>query len=194
MSASLVWLGFLPVVAFLCFDSPVAPRRGLWAALALGAMEAGAALAYASGAPDIASLGAFAVLAGLVALSLRTGDSFYFKIHGPIINALTALVLLGAWYIFNRALLLDVALKEVGLERLAAANPSVGKDAVAEMLRLLSLHLPWWLLLHALLTVYAAANWGKWAWAFVRIPGFFVMLFLASNFAGAAALGPAASP
>jgi hypothetical protein len=52
----------------------------------------------------------------------------------------------------------------------------------------LSYQLPAWLILHSLFTIYAASNWGKWAWALVRVPGFVLTLMLASAFAQAAVI------
>ena len=187
MNSSFIWLGFLPILAYVALDSFSGRITALWGALALGAAELAFTLIRFK-ALDYLSVVAFLMLAAFVALSLRTRNDFYFKIQGALVNILSAFVLLGGWYLFHKALLLDMAVKYVGLDQLAAMNPALDKDMVAEMLRVLSLQLPWWLLLHSLFTIYAAANWSKWAWAFVRIPGFFVALFMAANFAGAAAM------
>ncbi|MEO7425767.1 MAG: hypothetical protein ABI036_11310 [Fibrobacteria bacterium] len=187
MNSSMLWFGFLPVIAFLIMDSLSGKRRALWGALVLGGIEAGYTLAV-FGSLDYLSLLAFAVLAASVIVSLRSQDDFYFKIQGALINVLFAIVMLVAFYGFHRALLLDAANKYLDLDQLVAMNPQVKKDLVVETFRLLSYQLPWWLVLHSLWTVYAAANWGKWAWAFVRLPGFILMLVLASAFAQAAAM------
>jgi hypothetical protein len=63
-----------------------------------------------------------------------------------------------------------------------SGDPRLTPEVVAELLRLFSYQLPWWLLLHALLTLHAATNWGKWGWAMVRLPGFLLMFILASAF------------
>ncbi|GEM_PF-2503800 len=185
MNANLVWFGFLPVIAYLLLDSFAGKRKALWGALCLGAGEAiFSVLQY--GAFDYLSLLSFLILGIFVVASLRTQDDFYFKIHGALINILMAAIMLGAWYIFHKALLLDMADKYIGLDKLIALNPTLDKDTVAETFRVLSYQLPGWLILHSLFTIYAAANWGKWAWAFVRVPGFILTLILASAFAQAA--------
>ena len=181
MISSLIPFGFLPVIAFLVSGTVFGKRPALWAALAVGACELGFTFASAKGV-DVMALAGFALLAGLIAASLRSDDDFYFKISGPLASIAAAIILIVAWHGFNRALLLDLSAKQFGLEKLAALDPRLTKDTVAEMLRLLSFHLPWWLLLHALFTIYAAANWGKWAWAVVRVPGFLFVLLLASSF------------
>jgi hypothetical protein len=182
--------GFLPVIAWLVAGSLFGRRPALWAALAAGAFEVGWLSALLR-APDWPGLAAFALLAALISASLRTGDDTWFKIHWPLLSMAAALVLIAAWHLFDRALLLDAAVKGAGLDWLAALDPRLTPDTVAEMLRLLSLQLPWWLLLHALFTLFAAINWGKWTWALVRVPGFLAMLMLASGFIQGAVLGDA---
>ena len=185
MNSNLVWFGFLPVIAYLVLDSYADKRKALWGALCLGAGEVVYSVVQ-FGALDYVSLVAFFIMTGFIAVSLRTQDDFYFKIHGAIINILMAIIMLGAWYIFHKALLLDMANKYIGLDKLVALNPALQKETVAETFRVLSYQLPAWLILHSLITIYAAANWGKWAWASVRVPGFILALVLASAFAQAA--------
>ncbi|HKP95373.1 MAG TPA: septation protein IspZ [Fibrobacteria bacterium] len=187
MNSSLLWFGFLPVVAFLVMDTFAGKRRALWGALILGAVEVGYTIAV-FGALDYLSLLAFVVLAVFVAASLRSQDDFFFKIQGAVVNVIFAAAMLIAFYFFHRALLVDAAAKYMDLDKLAAMNPQLDKETMVETFRLLSFQLPWWMILHSLLTVYAAANWGKWAWAFIRIPGFILMLMLASGFAQATVL------
>jgi intracellular septation protein A len=187
MNSSTLWFGFLPVMAFLIMDAVSSQRVALWGAMLLGAVEAGYTLAV-FGALDYLSLLAFAVLAASVAVSLRNRDDFYFKIQGALVNLLLAVAMLITFYIFHRAMLLDAARKYLDLDKLVAANPQLQKAVVEETFRLLSYQLPWWLVLHSLWTVYAAANWGKWAWAFVRVPGFILIMTLAFAFAQVAAM------
>lgn len=181
MISSLIPFGFLPVIAYLITGSLSGKRQALWSALAVGAAETGFAIA-GMGRVDWPGLAGFALLAALIAAAFRSGDDFYFKIHGALSCMASALVLMIAWHGFDKALLLDLSASQVGLEKLAAMDPRLTEETVAEMLRLLSFQLPWWLILHALLTIYAAANWGKWIWALVRVPGFVIMLLLASAF------------
>ncbi len=183
----MLWFGFLPVLAFLIVDAVSGKRRALWGALVLGAVEAGYTLAV-FGSLDYLSLLAFVVLGLSVLASLRSRDDFYFKIQGALINILFAVIMLIAFYGFHRALLLDAAHKYLDLDKLVSMNPQLQKDMLEETFRLLSYQLPWWLVLHSLWTIYAAANWGKWGWAFVRVPGFILVLVLASAFAQAAAM------
>ena len=187
MNTNLVWFGFLPIIAYLVLDTYAGKRKALWGALFLGAAEAIYSIVQ-FGAFDYLSVLSFLIMAGFIAASLRTQDDFYFKIHGALINILMAMIMLGAWYIFHKALLLDMAIKYIGLDKLVAINPALDKEVVAETFRVLSYQLPAWLILHSLVTLYAAANWGKWAWACVRVPGFILTLILASAFAQAAVI------
>lgn len=182
MNSSLIWFGFLPVVAFLLMSSFGGKRQALWGALILGGLEAGYSIAVVGGL-DYMSFMAFAILGLSVAASLRSQDDFYFKISGAVINAIQAVVMLVVFYGFHRAMLLDAAEKYMDLDKLVAANPRLNKEMITETFRVLSFQLPAWLILHALLTVYAAANWGKWTWAFINLPGLLIVLMLAFAFA-----------
>lgn len=187
MNSSLIWFGFLPVIAFLLISSFGGKRRALWGALVMGGLEAGYSIAVAGGL-DYMSVLAFVILGVFVAASLRNDDDFFFKISGAVINAIQAVVMLVAFYAFHRAMLLDAANKYLDLDKLVAANPRLNKEIITETFRVLSFQLPAWLILHALLTVYAAANWSKWAWAFVNLPGLIIVLMLAFAFAEVGAL------
>lgn len=182
MNSSLIWFGFLPVIAFLLMSSFGGKRQALWGALIMGGLEAGYSIAVAGGL-DYMSVLAFVILGVFVAASLRNDDDFFFKISGAVINAIQAVVMLVAFYAFHRAMLLDAANKYLDLDKLVAANPRLNKEIITETFRVLSFQLPAWLILHALLTVYAAANWSKWAWAFVNLPGLLIVLMLAFAFA-----------
>jgi intracellular septation protein A len=186
LNSSPVWFGFLPVLAFLLMDTLAGKRSALWGALCLGVVEVGYTVALV-GAPDYLSVVAFLVLAVFVTASLRTQDDFFFKIHGAVINMVLAAAMLFAWYVLHRAMLLDAADK-YGLDKIVAMNPQLDKEVVSETFRVLSAQMPWWLILHSLLTIYAAANWSKWAWAFIRIPGFILCMGVAAIFAEAAVL------
>ncbi len=178
MNTSLLWFGFFPVVAFLAMDTFGGKRQALWSALVLGTVETGYSM-MVFGALDYLSGVAFLILAVCVFASLRAQDDFFFKIQGAVISLIQAAVMLIAFYGFHRAMLLDAAYKYMDLDKLVAANPQLDKGIVVETFRVLSFQLPVWLVLHSLLTIYAAANWSKWAWAFVRLPGLVIMIVLA---------------
>lgn len=178
MNSFLFLFGLLPIAAFLALGGPGRERRGLWGALALGAFEVGYSIATAKGF-DYLTVSAFLIMAAFVALSLRRGDDFLFKIHGALTSLATAAGMLFAWIFLHKAMLLDAAEKYVGLEKLAAMNPELEPGQLNELLRLLSLHVPFWLILHSLLTIHAARHWGRWAWAVVYVPGLVAAMMLA---------------
>src|SRR6185369_4788252 len=163
MNSFLILFGILPVVGFLALGGRGRERRGLWGALALGALEVGYSLAVAG--IDYLTISTFVIMAVFIALSLRKQDDFYFKIYGAVTTFATAMAMLFAWTVLHKAMLLDAAEKYVGLDKLAAMNPDLDKDQLVDFLRLLSLHLPAWMIIHALLTLHAARHWNRWAWA-----------------------------
>jgi intracellular septation protein A len=186
MNSFLVWFGILPVAAFLLLGTRNDNRKALWGALALGAFEAGYSIAVAG--LDYLTVTTFLILAVFIGVSLRTRDDFFFKIHGAVTNMATAAAMLGAWYFLHKAMLLDAAEKYIGLDKLAAMSPEMNKEQLTEFFRVLSLHLPVWLVLHGVLTIHAAARWSRWAWALIYVPGLFAVFILAALFAQITAL------
>ncbi|MEO6097195.1 MAG: hypothetical protein ABIW76_16555 [Fibrobacteria bacterium] len=187
MNSSLLFFGLFPILGYLALISFGGRRAALWGALILGMIETGYSV-LAFGTLDYISCLALAVLAVSVWASLRSEDDFYFKIQGAMVNAVTAVIMLIAFYGFHRAMLLDAANKYLDFNQLMAQRPELNKDILVETLRVASYQLPAWLILHALLIVYAAANWGKWAWAFVCVPGLFLAMILGLAFAEASVL------
>jgi intracellular septation protein A len=188
MNSSLILFGLLPVAAFLLLGARGNSRKALWGALALGAFEVGYSIAVAG--IDYLTLCNFIIMAVFIWASLRKGDDYFFKIHGAVANIATALVMLVAWYGFHKAMLLDGVEKYIGMDKLAELNPKLDREQTVESLRILSLHMPVWLLIHAALTMHAAARWSRWAWGMVYVPGLFVAIFLAILTAQISALEP----
>lgn len=184
MNSFLILFAILPVIGFLVLGGRGRERQALWSALALGALELGYSLAVAG--IDYLTVSTFVIMAAFIGMSLRKHDDFYFKIHGALTNLAAAAVMLFAWTVLHKAMLLDAADKYIGLDKLAAMNPELEKDQFVDFLRILSLHFPVWMILHAFLTIHAARYWSRWAWALVYLPGFFVAMILASFSAGLA--------
>lgn len=189
MNSSLVLFGLLPVAAFLLLGARGNSRRALWGALALGAFELGYSIAVVGGL-DYLTVCNFLIMAVFIWASFRNGDDFFFKIHGAVTNIATAVVMLVAWHFFHKAMLLDTMEKYVGMEKLAKAIPEMNREDITEMLRVLSLHLPVWLVIHAAITIHAASRWSRWAWAMVYVPGMFAAIFMAFLSARIAILEP----
>jgi len=178
MNSFLILFGILPVAGFLALGGRGKERRALWGALALGALELGYSIAASRGI-DYLTVSTFLIMAAFIAASLRARDDFFFKIHGAATSLATAAAMLFAWTVLHKAMLLDAADKYIGLDKLAAMNPELEPGQLDELLRVLSLHLPVWLILHALLTIHAARRWSRWAWAVVYLPGLFAVCILA---------------
>jgi len=187
MNSFLILFSILPVIVFLALGGRGQERRALWGALALGALELGYSLAVAG--IDYLTVSTFAIMAVFIGMSLRKHDDFYFKIYGAATTLATAGVMLFAWIVLHKAMLLDAAEKYIGVDKLVAMNPGMDKDQLRDFLRVLSLHLPFWLTLHSLLTIHAARHWSRWVWALVYLPGFFAAMILAAFSSGVAIAG-----
>ena len=186
MNSSLIWFFVLPVAGFLLLGARGNSRQALWVALALGAFETGYSLAVAG--LDYLTLMSFLILAISIFISMRSDDDFYFKIGGAAGNIAMSVAMLIAWHFFHKAMLLDAAEKYMGIDKLVAINPEVDKAQLTEFLRVMSLQLPVWLILHGVLTIHAAARWSRWAWGVVYVPGMIAALIMAGISAGITAL------
>src|SRR6185295_15499728 len=102
MHSSLVTFGFLPVFVYLLLEGFAGKPRALWAALAAGAGQFVFTAARESRF-DWMGLAGLAMLAALVIASMRARDDFYFKIHGALVNALSAVALIVGWFVFHKA-------------------------------------------------------------------------------------------
>ena len=180
MNTSLIWIGIIPVLAFVILDSFAEKRKALIGALVLGAAELAFTLIKFK-ILDYLTIVAFGLLALLVAVSLKTKNDFYFKIQGAVVNLIFAVTLIIFQYVFEKIVMLDMAIKYIGLKNLADINPVLNEKMLASMLTAVNTQLPWWLIIHSGLTIYAARKWNKWVWVSIRVPGFYLMLFVATQ-------------
>ena len=66
----------------------------------------------------------------------------------------------------------------MGLEKMASMNPMMTVEILKVYLGKINNQMPFWLLLHAGVTLWAAFKWNKWVWAAIRVPGFYLLLFV----------------
>ena len=74
------------------------------------------------------------------------------------------------------------------MENMLKMNPALNEALLERLLTALNAQMPWWLLLHSFITIYAAARWNKWIWVAIRVPGFYTVLFLTGQTAIASVL------
>ncbi|MBF0430271.1 MAG: hypothetical protein HQK83_03260 [Fibrobacteria bacterium] len=176
MNNSMLWIGILPVIAFLILDSYTDKKKALLGAIVLGLGEFIFTLIQ-FGSIDYLTVLTLLLLLVFVGISLKTNNDFYFKIQSAVVNIILALILIVSQYLFGKFILLDGFIKYVGINFFAKYNPAITKEITIQLLEALNTQLPWWLFIHSALTIYAAAKWNKWLWAIIRIPGLYIFLF-----------------
>jgi len=170
-------MGVLPIIAFLILDSFAGQKKALIGALMMAMGEVVFSL-IKFGAIDYLTWIAFGILAIFVGLSLWKKNDIFFKIQGPVINVITAVIIWGALFFLNINLLHDMTEKYMGLEKMASLNPMITPEILKVYLEKVYAQLPAWLLLHAGVTLWAALKWNKWVWAAIRVPGFYIIMFI----------------
>ncbi len=177
MSSSMLWLGILPIVAFVVLDSFTKKTTALYGALALGVGEI--AFSFIKfGALDYLSFLSLGILVLFVILSLKLKNDVYFKIQSAVVNTVFAIVLLIANYVFHKNLFIDMVEKYIGYDSLIQMQPILNETMIKALLNSININLPWWLIGHSLLVGYSAYKWNKWVWFSIRVPGFYLMLFI----------------
>lgn len=58
-------------------------------------------------------------------------------------------------------------------------NGKISLDRFHIIMKLVSRDFGWWFIGHSLITAFAAFRLSKWMWFFVRVPGFYLLMFLA---------------
>jgi len=177
MDSSLLIMGVLPIMVFLLIDSLASQKKALISALVMALGEVIFSL-IRFGSIDYLTWIAFVTLSLFIGLSIYKQNDIFFKLQGPLISLVTALGIWGAYLFLNKSLLVDMTEKYFGINKLAEMNPHLNKETLRQMLYRINLHLPIWLVIHALLTIGAAFKTNKWVWAAIRVPGFYLILFV----------------
>jgi intracellular septation protein len=176
MTNSVLWLGILPILAFVVLDTFFEKRKALFFALILGIGELAFSL-FHFGSLDSLSWVTFGLVCLSLSISLKTNNDVFFKIQGPLVNILLSLaILLGDW-IFNINLLLQAFEKYIGFSKTAEWLPHVDSHIFKNFLIKINMYLPWGLLIHSSLTFWSALKWNRWIWLALRVPGLFLMLY-----------------
>ena len=169
MNANVIWLGILPIVLFAILDSRTSKKSAVIAAAVSAAVEVLFSLFYSKGGLDYLTLLAVVILAASVVFSLKKDDTFYFKISGSISWIIFAVVMIVSALLLDKPLLTLMTEKYVGFDQLAKTNPAINIEVIKTLLNKLSASLPFFIILHSAVAIYAAKKWNKWVWLFLRI-------------------------
>jgi len=180
METYLILLGIIPVLVYVVLESFTSKRAAVGAALALALLEMIFTL-VTFGRLDELTLLSFAVVGVLGLLSVKKDNDLYYKLHPAILHGFFACAFFVFYYILDKPLLNYLINKYAG-NRLDGLfdNQLVSKHFLLAYIKALSRDMSWWLLLHALLTAFAAWRLSKWWWLVISVPGLILIVFLAA--------------
>ena len=164
----------LPLLAFAVVDSLGTTRKAVAAALALAGLATAYDL-YLFGRPDEFSLISLGLIVLFGGLALKYDNPVYFKFKPAVLSAVSAVVLLGTWW-------LDSPLLVSALDRYADLVPAplqaqTRTPVFRQIMALATLYLGLGFALHAAAVAWAALRLGTWGWFFTRLVGGYAVLF-----------------
>jgi intracellular septation protein A len=183
MQWQFLFLSVAPLVAYMAFWARGQARWAVGAAIAVAGVELG----YNSFQLQMLepfSLLSFVLYLGLGSWSLRVRDDRPFKLQPVIFEISVAAVLIYYYLVLDTPLLTVIVEEHLGLHEVLAAYQRGYATVYATTL---SRSLPYLLLLHAVLTAWAAWTASTWRWFNIRVFGFYIMftaLFLGERLLG----------
>ena len=177
MDSSILLMGILTIVVFLIVDTFAGQKKALIGVMLMTTIMV-AFLLIKFGTIDKLTLTSIGILALFVSLSLWKKNDVFFKIQGPVINLVMVLMIWSAALFQDKTLLLEIFEKYMSLEEIAAKIPMMTAELLRSRLITLNFHMPFWLLIHAAITAWAAFKWNKWVWASIRVFGIYIISFI----------------
>ncbi len=169
-------LGIMPVLIFVIVDAFASARKAVGAALVMALFDLAYSL-YLSGTIDEITWLSFALVAVLGFISIKKNNPLFFKLQPAILGCFIALTFLFFYFILDKPLM-NVFYHKY-FEKILVVPPGVDMAVFENIMRLISRDLAWWLLIHALALAYAAFKMSKWWWFAIRVPIFYLWLFIA---------------
>jgi intracellular septation protein len=180
MDLSTLYIGILPILAFVIIDSFSSKRAAILSAMGMALLEVVFTIVKYH---TIDSISVVAVVLALAFgfISWKMNNDIYFKLQPAILNFFFGISFLFFYHILEKPIMILMAEKYFPdmIDKLLASK-GIPKAYFTEILRLMSRDLGWWLIAHAVLTAYAALKWSKWVWFVIRVPLFYLMLIAAA--------------
>jgi len=177
MDASLFWIGIVPVIAFVVLDSFTSKRAAIISAMALAAAECVFSI-VSFGSLDELTVFSFSLVIVMGVFSIKTKNDLFFKLQPAILGLFFAGSFFFFYFILDKPLLTFMAEKYLGAQIDVLIRGKVSREVFERMMTLLSRDLGWWIFGHAALTAYAALRLSKWWGLVIRVPMFYVILFI----------------
>jgi len=171
------WIGILPIIVFVILESFTGKRAALVSAVIMAALELIFSLTVYGGIDELTILG-FVLVGVAVFLSVKTDNDLFFKFQPVALGVILSLTFFVFYYILDRPLLTAMFDKYMA-GSYAQISRGMPKEFFLRILTVLSRDLVFWFLLHAALIAWAALRLSKWWWFAIRVPGFYIILFVA---------------
>jgi len=184
MNGNLIWLGILPIILFAILDSRTSKKGSIVSAFIAAIIEVVFSIFYSKSGVDYLTAMVIIILAISVLISLKKDDTFYFKISGSINWIIFSVMMLFSAFVLDIPMLTSMAEKYIGFDEIAKNTPNINVTLFKAMLDKLSVSLPFFIILHSSLTIYAAKKWTTWAWLFIRISNPYVEMLILSFYYG----------
>jgi len=181
MDINTFFIGILPVIVFVVLDSITTKKSAIISAVVLAFGEFLFTIIKYHTIDELTVLSvALVVVFGW--LSIKKGNDIYFKIQPAILGLFFSASFFFFYYILDKPLFNFMVEKYLDNDIGKYIPANIPKEYFMEMMRIMSRDLGWWILFHALLTAYAAFRMSKWWWFFIRVPFFYILLFIGMLF------------
>jgi len=176
MDANQLWIGILPILAFVILDSFTSKKTAILSAVAMAVAEMAFTLVQYHTIDGLTVMaGALAVGFGLLSYKLK--NDIYFKLQAAIVGALLGLAMLFYFYILDQPLMNTAMQKYFGDKFYVMMEvKGIARPWVDELLRRISRDFGWFFIGHAGLTAFTALRCNKWIWFAVRVPLLYALM------------------
>jgi intracellular septation protein A len=178
MDINTFFVGVLPILIFVILDSVTTKKAAILSAmlLALGELIFTLVKYHTIDELTVLSVVLVALFGGL---SIKKNNDVYFKLQPAILGFFFAASFFFFYYFLDKPIFNFMIEKYFNNDVEPFLHNRVPKGYFLELMRVLSRDLGWWILAHALLTAYAAFRMSKWWWFAIRVPFFYVIIFIA---------------
>lgn len=178
MDASTFFTGILPIIVFVILDSITSKKTAIISAVGLAFAELLFTLIKYHTIDELTVLSVLlAVVFGW--LSIKKNNDLYFKLQPAVLGFFFAMSFFFFYYVLHKPLFNFMIDKYLDNNIEPLLHGRIRKEDFMEIMRVMSRDLGWWILGHACLTAYAAIRLSKWWWFVIRVPFFYILLFIA---------------
>jgi intracellular septation protein A len=180
MSSYALIAGLLPLVIFVIIDAFAGVKLAAMSALLLAIGEAIFTFFWI-GEIDIVTGSGLILIAIMALMTIKKESPLFIKLQPVIFGIILGLALVIS-YAMDRPLLLELMVKYKDFLP-DQVKPFINNPLYIELIKMGTLTSGVGLILHALLTCYAAFRMSNWWWIFIRGIGVYIFLILSSFFA-----------